>query len=99
MSSPPHVLNSLSSRFKDFCQTNDDNSDTRRAGIGHIPGHYGIMGANSEAEGSGDPKLRCCCGRLECAYLEHNNEALVVLEKQLERAAVVGQVRARRFPC
>lgn len=97
MSSPSHILNSLSSRYKDFCQTNDDNRDPGRAGIDHIPGHYSM--SNSQAEESGDPKLRCCCGRPECAYLEHNNEALVVLERQLERAAVVGQVRAQYFRC
>ena len=52
MSSPSHILNSLSSRYKDFCQTNDDNRDTGRAGIDHIPGHYSIMSlSNSQAEG------------------------------------------------
>jgi hypothetical protein len=37
--------------------------------------------------------LRCCCGQPSCAYLEHNNTALGGLEKDLETAAKLGQVR------
>jgi hypothetical protein len=37
--------------------------------------------------------LRCCCGRNDCALLEHNNVALEGLEKDLETAARLGQVR------
>lgn len=37
--------------------------------------------------------LNCCCGRGECAYLEHNIMALGSLEKDLRTAAQVGQVR------
>lgn len=37
--------------------------------------------------------LQCCCGRRDCAYLEHNNVALGDLEKDLETAARLGQVR------
>lgn len=36
----------------------------------------------------------CCCGKLKCAYLEHNNAALEGLENQLENAARIGQVSA-----
>lgn len=35
----------------------------------------------------------CCCGRLQCAYLQHNTTALDSLEKQLRSAAQLGQVR------
>lgn len=38
--------------------------------------------------------MQCCCGRPECAYLEHNNAALGGLERDLETAARLGQVRA-----
>lgn len=41
-----------------------------------------------------DSTLQCCCGRLDCAYLKHNNVALGDLEKDLETAARLGQVRA-----
>lgn len=34
----------------------------------------------------------CCCGRMHCAYLEHNNAALEGLEKDLQSAAQIGQV-------
>lgn len=38
--------------------------------------------------------IRCCCRKLDCVYLEHNNAALVGLEKDLETAARLGKVRA-----
>ena len=34
----------------------------------------------------------CCCGRVECAYLEHNNAAMEGLERELHSAAQIGQV-------
>ena len=39
----------------------------------------------------------CCCGKSQCAYLEHNNAALEGLESQLENAARIGQVGALSF--
>jgi hypothetical protein len=41
--------------------------------------------------------LRCCCGREDCALLEHNHVALEGLEKDLETAARLGQVRESFF--
>ncbi|CAG7949417.1 unnamed protein product [Penicillium olsonii] len=41
---------------------------------------------------SASTTLRCCCGRNDCALLEHNNVALEGLEKDLETAARLGQV-------
>lgn len=38
-------------------------------------------------------KLECCCGRGDCAYLEHNSAALAELERDVETAARLGQVR------
>ncbi|CAI7638607.1 unnamed protein product [Penicillium glandicola] len=40
--------------------------------------------------------LRCCCGRNDCALLEHNNVALEGLEKDLETAARLGQALLHR---
>ena len=40
----------------------------------------------------------CCCGREQCAYLEHNNAAIEGLEKDLQSAAQIGQVSAH-FGC
>ncbi|KAF7511046.1 hypothetical protein GJ744_005592 [Endocarpon pusillum] len=37
------------------------------------------------------PYLKCCCGRLDCAYLEHNKVALRDLERDVETAAQLGQ--------
>lgn len=36
--------------------------------------------------------LKCCCGRQDCAYLEHNTIALEGLEKDVEIAGRLGQV-------
>ncbi|MCJ1339321.1 hypothetical protein MMC09_004610 [Bachmanniomyces sp. S44760] len=37
--------------------------------------------------------LECCCGRQDCAYLEHNSATLDGLENDLHNAAQIGQVR------
>ena len=42
--------------------------------------------------------LSCCCGRAQCAYLEHNNAALEGLESDLRSAAQIGQVRSLLLP-
>jgi len=90
------MFNSTSSRYKTFCTTNDDHLLQSDLGCldlrGHIPGHLNTM--NSANDGSTEPKLKCCCGRPHCAYLEHNNAAVDDIEKKLERAAQLGQVRA-----
>ncbi|KAE8387216.1 hypothetical protein BDV23DRAFT_174879 [Aspergillus alliaceus] len=40
--------------------------------------------------------LRCCCGRDDCAFLQHNNVALEGLEKDLATAARLGQALLHR---
>ncbi|KAI1925699.1 hypothetical protein LOZ65_002741 [Ophidiomyces ophidiicola] len=37
------------------------------------------------------PEINCCCGRLDCAYLQHNSAALASLEKDVHIAARLGQ--------
>ena len=49
---------------------------------------------NNSRPSSSDGKLQCCCGRPECAYLENNNTLLGGIERDLETAARLGQVRA-----
>lgn len=34
----------------------------------------------------------CCCGKSECTFLRHNNEALDYLERDVKTAAQLGQV-------
>lgn len=41
----------------------------------------------------GEDELYCCCGKPSCAFLEHNNAALGGLERDLDMAARMGQVR------
>ncbi|KAM5432847.1 hypothetical protein McanMca71_003809 [Microsporum canis] len=43
-------------------------------------------------------KLECCCGRGDCPYLEHNSATLAELERDVETAARLGQVRMH-VPC
>ncbi|KAE8165841.1 CTLH/CRA C-terminal to lish motif domain-containing protein [Aspergillus tamarii] len=40
--------------------------------------------------------LRCCCGRNDCTFLQHNNLALEGLEKDLATAARLGQALLHR---
>jgi hypothetical protein len=65
---------------------NDDHVLARDGGSPHIP-HQPSVPKNVDSS-----SLQCCCGRLDCAYLKHNNVALEDLEKDLETAARLGQV-------
>jgi len=92
------TFNSTSLRYKSFCHANNDfptppSSDTRSD---HIPDDVNtIMSRTNDDRASiGDMKLQCCCGRPECAYLENNNTLLGGIERDLETAALLGQVRA-----
>ncbi|KAJ6104148.1 hypothetical protein N7523_010468 [Penicillium sp. IBT 18751x] len=60
--------------------------DTDRDLFPSIPAH----------ESENTPSLRCCCGRDDCALLEHNNVALMGLEKDLANAARLGQALLHR---
>ncbi|KAJ9616345.1 hypothetical protein H2200_000063 [Cladophialophora chaetospira] len=51
---------------------------------------------NYSRPSSSDGKLRCCCGRAECAYLEQNNTILGGIERDLETAARLGQALLTR---
>lgn len=51
-----------------------------------MPDHDSIPASNGA-------HLQCCCGRIDCAYLRHNNVALEGLEKDVQTAAQLGQVR------
>ncbi|KAL4930533.1 uncharacterized protein BDV17DRAFT_258922 [Aspergillus undulatus] len=53
---------------------------------GHIPTHSTTTRSD----------LHCCCGREECAFLQHNHDALGGLEKDLETAARLGQALLHR---
>lgn len=67
--------------------------DTR---LDHIPDDLDAImtRANGHQLSDPDPKLLCCCGRPECVYLENNNTVLGGIERDLETAARLGQVRA-----
>ncbi|KAJ5128385.1 hypothetical protein N7448_002104 [Penicillium atrosanguineum] len=60
--------------------------DTDRDLFPSIPAH----------ESESAPSLRCCCGRDDCALLEHNEVALMGLEKDLANAARLGQALLHR---
>ena len=124
---PSQRVNSLSSRYHTFCDTNPTTNaitpvpphdrstttsrtlltsgpcghDIRHSGgpdEGHIPDHNNTSidldrPTNHDWQTDMDSSLKCCCGRNDCAYLEHNQVALESLERDLEKAAKLGQVR------
>lgn len=45
-----------------------------------------------DAQGALRSPPKCCCGHTDCAYLNHNSSALDDLEKDVQRAAQLGQV-------
>jgi hypothetical protein len=112
-SSPAKHVNSLSSRYRSFCDTNStikvreplyrphDTTGKSPCGRDRIPDQMSDNNTNVNIarvanDGSGsemEPPMKCCCGRNDCAYLEHNNVALEGLERNLSKAAELGQVR------
>jgi len=98
-------FNATSSRFQHFCSTNPVHSLHRAISQNdlirldhslddnHIPAADSANGS-AETRMSTPSTMKCCCGRPDCAYLEHNNTALGGLERDLETAARLGQVRA-----
>ncbi|KAJ6098648.1 hypothetical protein N7467_000183 [Penicillium canescens] len=58
--------------------------------------HSSVSGLSIPTHSSTSTTLRCCCGRNDCALLEHNNVALEGLEKDLETAARLGQALLHR---
>lgn len=91
-------FNGASHRFKSFCHTNNDIpvSPSTDARLDHIPDDLDAIMSGTNGSHSPDPdaKLLCCCGRPECVYLENNNTVLGGIERDLETAARLGQVRA-----
>ncbi|KIW70319.1 hypothetical protein PV04_02602 [Phialophora macrospora] len=95
-------VNTTSLRFQTFCDNNDlparssTSMDTR---TGRIPDDVDtpiMTAANESRPSSSDGKLQCCCGRLECAYLENNSAILGGIERDLETAARLGQALLTR---
>ncbi|RMZ81777.1 hypothetical protein DV738_g1964, partial [Chaetothyriales sp. CBS 135597] len=43
--------------------------------------------------------MHCCCGRLDCAYLEYNTNLISDLERDLNKAAKLGQALLSRHEC
>jgi hypothetical protein len=68
--------------------------DTRTGRIPDDVNSPTMTAANELRPSSSDGKLQCCCGRLECAYLENNSAILGGIERDLETAARLGQVCA-----
>lgn len=76
----------LQDQAHDHDSYDSDHVLARGGGSPHIP-HQPSAPKNVDSS-----SLQCCCGRLDCAYLKHNNVALEDLEKDLETAARLGQV-------
>ncbi|QKX55028.1 uncharacterized protein TRUGW13939_02119 [Talaromyces rugulosus] len=80
----------LQDKAHDHDHNHDDHVLARDGGSPHIP-HQSSAPKNVDSS-----SLQCCCGRLDCAYLRHNNVALEDLEKDLETAARLGQALLQR---
>jgi hypothetical protein len=70
--------------------------DLHQPGQAHDPVEV-RAGGHHEPNIPSQTPLQCCCGRLDCAYLKHNNAALEDLEKDLATAARLGQVSLHSF--
>jgi len=70
--------------------------DTRSGRIPTLDLDTVMTAPNDTCPPSSDLKLQCCCGRPECIYLENNNTLLGGIERDLETAARLGQVRGHR---
>ena len=92
--------NFATSRFHDFCDRNPgieihqpiSREDPTRLDATSDNNHIPAAVPSNGSQESPMQNMKCCCGRAECAYLEHNNTALGGLEKDLETAARLGQV-------
>ncbi|RVX72723.1 hypothetical protein B0A52_04121 [Exophiala mesophila] len=103
--SPP--FNVTAARYQAFCHANNDNptSPTSQS-LDQRPRHDQwdtlqsddtiMTRTNDYGLSDPDSKLRCCCGRPECVYLENNNTLLGGIERDLETAARLGQALLNR---
>lgn len=57
-----------------------------------IPQFPDIPAEHSGVRQLPDRTAACCCGRSDCVYLRHNNEALGNLERDVIMAGRMGQV-------
>ena len=100
------IFNVSSSRYRQFCLINPVDSlhsAISRQNLTRLDHSLADNNIVAAAPANENPVTRlgnmnCCCGRPNCAYLEHNNAALGGLEKDLETAARLGQVRADFLP-
>lgn len=70
--------------------TNIHNADDARLRDADAMADFVQTPAARPDEGS---KLRCCCGRNDCAYLRHSCSVLETVEKDVHTAAKLGKVR------
>lgn len=100
MAEKANQINFTSARFHEFCDRNPGQFHSSishedltrldpRTDDNHIPA---AASSNGNAE-TPMQSMKCCCGRSDCAFLVHNDTALGGLEKDLETAARLGQVR------
>lgn len=77
-------LDALVRRIPSRCTVNSDVSSVNTTNTG-----IDIGGMETEKK----KDVQCCCGRIECAYLQSNCSALDDLEQDVRTAAQLGQVR------
>lgn len=95
-------INATSLRFRDFVsrnpavqaqQAHHSISQAHLTRLDHTGDDNNILTATpSNGNAELPTNMRCCCGRPDCAFLEHNDASLRGLEKDLETAARLGKV-------
>lgn len=56
-----------------------------------------LAGSGSQSPGTGASSVQCCCGNTDCVLLKHNCSLLDGVEKDVQTAARLGQVRGCHF--
>ena len=77
-----------------MAEEGDGDGDALKALLDSIPAAHQSTAHDSASAShvSLRSPLKCCCGHADCAYLNHNSNALDDLEKDVRRAAQLGQV-------
>lgn len=96
-------INTTSLRFRDFCTRNpvpslhipiSDNNLMRLDHAALDNDNIPSAEASNQSDELGSVNKTCCCGSLDCAYQDTDHAVLRGLERDLETAARLGQVRA-----
>ncbi|TQN68288.1 hypothetical protein CSHISOI_07166, partial [Colletotrichum shisoi] len=87
------LTSTSTSTFADTAQNNIHDADDARTRDADTMADFVQTPAPHPDEG---PKMRCCCGRDDCAYLKHSCFVLETVEKDVHTAAKLGKALLAR---